>query len=171
MTRCCSSDDYGAADNEDAARRASSLYLAASHLYSRRGNVFEHGDEGVVTRYGWATLRATALQGLSLQPADKEVAEAGEFVYVMHIYAKMTLFLGSMCCSLLIFCFPESMLYVGNRGQGGVDSGPWWSIGCGGVCGMKSCLDAIDGVGFWARRSHSVSLVGRQGFAGWVWFF
>ena len=99
MTRCCSSDDYGAADNDDAARRASSLYLAASHLYSRRGNVFEHGDEGVVTRYGWAMLRAAALQGLSSQTADKEVAEAGEFVYVMHIYTKMTLFLGSMCCS------------------------------------------------------------------------
>ena len=35
--------------------------------------------------------------------ADKEVAEAGEFVYVMHIYAKMTLFLGSICYLLLIF--------------------------------------------------------------------
>jgi len=59
----------------DAAERASSLYLAASHLYSRKGNLFEHGDGGV-TRYGWATLRAAALQGLSSQPADKEVAEA-----------------------------------------------------------------------------------------------
>jgi len=66
MTRC---------QSDDAAERASSLYLAASHLYSRMGNEFEHGDEGV-TRYGWATLRAAALQGLSSQPADKEVAEA-----------------------------------------------------------------------------------------------
>ena len=62
----------------DAAERASSLYLAASHLYSRKGNIFEHGDD-TVTRYGWATLRTAALQGLSSQPADKEVAEAGEF--------------------------------------------------------------------------------------------
>ena len=68
MTRC---------QCDDAADRASSLYLAASHLYSREGNVFEHGDDGL-TRYGWATLRATALQGLSSQPSDKEVAEAGE---------------------------------------------------------------------------------------------
>jgi len=66
MTRC---------QSDDATERASSLYLAASHLYSRMGNEFEHGDEGV-TRYGWATLRAAALQGLSSQPADKEVAEA-----------------------------------------------------------------------------------------------
>lgn len=61
----------------DAAERASSLYLAASHLYSRQGNIFEHGDD-TMTRYGWATLRATALQGLSSQPADKEVAETGK---------------------------------------------------------------------------------------------
>ena len=54
MTRC---------QCDDAADRASSLYLAASHLYYREGNVFEHGDDGL-TRYGWATLRATALQGL-----------------------------------------------------------------------------------------------------------
>jgi len=66
MTRC---------QSDDAAERASSLYLAASHLYSRMGNEFEHGDEGA-TRYGWATLRAAALQGLSSQPTDKEVAEA-----------------------------------------------------------------------------------------------
>ena len=71
MTRC---------QCDDAADRASSLYLAASHLYSREGNVFEHGDDGL-TRYGWATLRATALQGLSSQPSDKEVAEAGEMFY------------------------------------------------------------------------------------------
>lgn len=69
MTRC---------QFKDAADRASSLYLAASHLYSRVGNEFEHGDEGL-TRYGWATLRAASLQGLSSQPADKEVAEAGKF--------------------------------------------------------------------------------------------
>lgn len=60
-----------------AGERASSLYLAASHLYSRKGNVFEHGDDGP-TRYGWATLRASALQGLSSQPSDKAVAEAGK---------------------------------------------------------------------------------------------
>lgn len=57
--------------------RASSLYLAASHLYTRRGNIFEHGDDSL-TRYGWATLRASALQGLSSQQSDKTVAEAGE---------------------------------------------------------------------------------------------
>ena len=68
MTRC---------QCDDAADRASSLYLAASHLYSREGNVFEHGDDGL-TLYGWATFRASALQGLSYQPSDKEVAEAGE---------------------------------------------------------------------------------------------
>ncbi|KAL7539116.1 hypothetical protein ACHAXR_009033 [Thalassiosira sp. AJA248-18] len=66
MTRC---------ECTDAAERASSLYLAASHLYSRQGNVFEHGDD-CITRYGWATLRTATLQGLSSQPADKEVAEA-----------------------------------------------------------------------------------------------
>jgi hypothetical protein len=68
MARC-----HGPEDGD----RASSLYLAASHLYSRKGNVFEHGDVGL-TRYGWGTLRAAALQGLSSQPSDKVVAEAGE---------------------------------------------------------------------------------------------
>ena len=69
MDRCGSSD---------AAIRSSSLYLAASHLYSPSGNN-EYGDgvEGnSATRYGWATLRAAALKGLCSQPADKEVAEA-----------------------------------------------------------------------------------------------
>mmetsp|Transcript_17281 Transcript_17281/g.35060 ORF Transcript_17281/g.35060 Transcript_17281/m.35060 type:complete len:1797 (-) Transcript_17281:136-5526(-) len=59
----------------DSGERASSLYLAASHLYTRKGNVFEHGNDGL-TRYGWATLRASALQGLSSQQSDKTVAEA-----------------------------------------------------------------------------------------------
>ncbi|KAL3791402.1 hypothetical protein ACHAW5_005776 [Stephanodiscus triporus] len=63
--------------SDDSAECASNLYLAASHLYSRQGNVFEHGDD-CATRYGWATLRAAALQGLSSQLVDKEVAEAGE---------------------------------------------------------------------------------------------
>jgi len=63
--------------SDDAAESASSLYLAASHLYSRQGNVFEHGDD-CETRYGWATLRAAALGGLSSQPVEKEIAEAGE---------------------------------------------------------------------------------------------
>jgi hypothetical protein len=68
MTRCRS---------DDATEYASSLYLAASHLYSQQGNVFEHGGD-CATRYGWATLRAAALQGLSLQTVEKEVAEAGK---------------------------------------------------------------------------------------------
>jgi hypothetical protein len=63
--------------SDDAAEYASSLYLAASHLYSRQGNVFEHGDD-CATRYGWATLRAAALQGMSSQTVEKDVAEAGE---------------------------------------------------------------------------------------------
>ena len=63
--------------SDDAAECASSLYLAASHLYSRQGNVFDHGDD-CETRYGWATLRAAALGGLSSQPVEKEIAEAGE---------------------------------------------------------------------------------------------
>lgn len=54
----------------DAGQRASNLYVAASHLYSRKGN-----EEESLTKYGWATLRASALQGLSCQPADKPVAE------------------------------------------------------------------------------------------------
>ncbi|KAL3806041.1 hypothetical protein ACHAXA_000182 [Cyclostephanos tholiformis] len=61
--------------SDDAAEYASSLYLAASHLYSRQGNVFEHGDD-CATRYGWATLRAAALQGMSSQTVEKDVAEA-----------------------------------------------------------------------------------------------
>lgn len=68
MTRC---------ESADAACRASSLYLSAAHLYSRQANVFEHGDD-CITRYGWATLRAASLQGLSSQPSDKEVAETGK---------------------------------------------------------------------------------------------
>ena len=39
--------------------------------------MFEHGDD-CITRYGWATLRAASLQGLSSQPSDKEVAETGK---------------------------------------------------------------------------------------------
>ena len=58
------------------AESAASLYLAASHLYSRRGNMFENGD--CITRYGWASLRASVLQGLSSQLVEKETAEAGE---------------------------------------------------------------------------------------------
>ncbi|KAL7492472.1 hypothetical protein ACHAWT_004966 [Skeletonema menzelii] len=61
MSRCKS---------DDAGQRASNLYVAASHLYSRKGN-----EEDSLTKYGWATLRASALQGLSCQPADKPVAE------------------------------------------------------------------------------------------------
>jgi hypothetical protein len=59
---------------DDAGQRASHLYMAASHLYSRKGNEFEHDDGGSI-KYGWATLRASALQGLSCQPSDKPVAE------------------------------------------------------------------------------------------------
>ena len=59
------------------AESAASLYLAASHLYSRRGNMFETGDD-CITRYGWASLRASVLQGLSSQLVEKETAEAGE---------------------------------------------------------------------------------------------
>jgi len=58
----------------DAGQRASNLYVAASHLYSRKGNEFEHDDDNL-TKYGWATLRASALQGLSCQPSDEPVAE------------------------------------------------------------------------------------------------
>ncbi|KAK1742006.1 trafficking protein particle complex subunit 9 [Skeletonema marinoi] len=54
----------------DAGQRASNLYVAASHLYSRKGN-----EDDSLTKYGWATLRASALQGLSCQPSDKPVAE------------------------------------------------------------------------------------------------
>ena len=58
----------------DAGQRASNLYVAATHLYSRKGNQFEHDDDSL-TKYGWATLRTSALQGLSCQPSDKPVAE------------------------------------------------------------------------------------------------
>jgi hypothetical protein len=56
---------------------AAQLHLAASHLYSRNGNTFEHGGDSA-TRYGWATLRVASLQGLASQSADMEAAEAGE---------------------------------------------------------------------------------------------
>ena len=59
------------------AESAASLYLAASHLYSRRGNMFENGED-CITRYGWASLRISVLQGLSSQLVEKETAEAGE---------------------------------------------------------------------------------------------
>jgi hypothetical protein len=39
--------------------------------------------------------------------------------------------------------------------------GPW------STAGASSRRGSVD----WARRSHGVSLVGRQGFARWVWFF
>ena len=68
MTRC---------DCDSSLERASRFYLAASHLYSRNGNEFEHGDHGV-TRYGWTTLRVATLQGLASQRADKEAAESGK---------------------------------------------------------------------------------------------
>ncbi|KAL3796578.1 hypothetical protein HJC23_009709 [Cyclotella cryptica] len=61
--------------DHDAGSRASNLYLAASQLYSRVGNEFEHGGDKI-TRYGWATLRSETLQGLSSQPSDMLVAEA-----------------------------------------------------------------------------------------------
>lgn len=61
----------------NAAELASRLYLAASHLYSWNGNVFEHGDDSG-TRYGWASLRVATLQGLASQSADLEAAEAGK---------------------------------------------------------------------------------------------
>ena len=54
----------------DAGQRASNLFVAASHLYSRNGN-----EDYSLTKYGWATLRASALQGLSFQQSDKPVAE------------------------------------------------------------------------------------------------
>ena len=59
------------------AESVASLYLAASHLYSRRGNMFENGED-CITRYGWASLRISVLQGLSSQLVEKETAEAGE---------------------------------------------------------------------------------------------
>jgi hypothetical protein len=64
-------------DSLDAGSRASNLYLAASQLYSSEGNEFEHGGDKM-TRYGWATLRSEALVGLSSQPSDMVVAEAGK---------------------------------------------------------------------------------------------
>ena len=75
MSRC---------DSLDAGSRASNLYLASSQLYSREGNEFEHGGEKL-TRYGWATLRTETLQGLSSQPSDMMVAEAGERYFSYHI--------------------------------------------------------------------------------------
>lgn len=53
------------------------LYLAASHLYSRRGDMCENGED-CITRYGWASLRISVLQGLSSQLVEKETAETGE---------------------------------------------------------------------------------------------
>lgn len=99
----------------DAPERASSLYLAASHLYSRKGNVFEHGDNGsndggAVTRYGWATLRAAALEGLSMQPSDGEVAEAGKKKYLHIIYAfpvRSLLFITIIPSSSFSSCFQQ----------------------------------------------------------------
>lgn len=74
-------------DSLDAGSRSSNLYLAASQLYSREGNAHEHGGDKM-TRYGWATLRSGVLVGLSSQPSDVIVAEAGELVQL-----KFTLFL------------------------------------------------------------------------------
>ena len=61
----------------DAGSKASNLYLAASQLYSCEGNEFEHGGDKL-TRYGWATLRSETLVGLSSQPSDMIISEAGE---------------------------------------------------------------------------------------------
>lgn len=69
-------------DTLDAGSRASNLYLAASQLYSREGNDFEHGGDKL-TRYGWATLRSETLVGLSSQPSDLMVAEAGKDTLVI----------------------------------------------------------------------------------------
>ena len=92
-------------DCPDAPERASSLYLAASHLYSRRANALESGagdSEVDATRYGWASLRAAALQGLSMQSSDKEVAEAGEAILDLYgsIDASCSQHFGSFPCSI-----------------------------------------------------------------------
>ena len=85
-------------ENADAARRASSLYLAATRLYTRRGNACVHGEEGEPTRYGWATLRIGALRGLSTQPADKELAEAGALPVFLRVTAALLPHLSPLLC-------------------------------------------------------------------------
>ena len=61
----------------NAVERASRLYLAASHLYSRNGNVFEHRDDSE-TRYGWASLRVATVQGLPSESAACEAEDTGK---------------------------------------------------------------------------------------------
>ena len=76
MTRC---------QCDDAADRASSLYLAASHLYSREGNVFEHGDDGL-TRYGWAHFvpRPSKVFHLSLRTRRLQKLVRCQFVTLLY---------------------------------------------------------------------------------------
>jgi hypothetical protein len=61
---------YTAKDSID--YQGSSLWLAASQLYDRKGNTLE--EEAM--KYGWSTLRATVLHALS-QQEDPLVSEAG----------------------------------------------------------------------------------------------
>ncbi len=85
----------------NALERASQLYLAASHLYSRNGNAFENGNNSA-TRYGWATLRVASLQGLASQSIDMEAAEAGEHFFVVKRICSLLNLLNTACFAPLL---------------------------------------------------------------------
>lgn len=103
-------------DSLDAGSRASNLYLAASQLYSREGNEHEDGGDKMI-RYGWATLRSETLVGLSSQPSDVIVAEAGEFLqitmWLLHSVAGIHL-LTLSCSSLHIVAIELLMALLGE---------------------------------------------------------